>query len=399
MNQTTVDDEKLHRGDSSSSPRKPAPGRLRVVSAADLLAREFPPREYLFENERVPLGSLGLVVGPPRAGKGMSLIAAAVSVAAGIELAVGFRPIQARPVVVVAAEDTERRIRDRIHALRRGYRIAPEHLRRLHLIIRPHPPLCLERQGEIDKLLAVIQPLEPGLVVVDGLRRVTLAEENDSTAMAGPLSALERLRDVTDAAVLVVHHTTISGREGVYRARGSSAIAAHFDYQVAVDRPGAGDTILLRAGDDRDGDGWSAALRLERGKDGSAKYVGVDVAAHPSQAQARGRENYGKVVKVLYGEHTPRPALWIATKAGVPRSTATSILDRMATDGSAGVSEGKRGKLYLAVKVRLKSTQGDDDEHTPRKSSSSSANPTSSPKKKCKMRKTDHARSVEEAKR
>jgi hypothetical protein len=329
------------------------PPRLAAVSAADLLARDIPPRECLFGEERVPTESLGLVVGPPRAGKGYWSLSVGVAVASGVELATGWRPTRSRPVVLVAAEDTARRIRERIEKLRLGYGIAPDDLRHLHLIVRPHPPLRLEHQADADDLLEAVALHEPGLVVVDGLRRVTAADEDSSTAMAAPLHALERLRDVTQAAVLVVHHSTISARSGVYQARGSSVIAATVDYQIAVKR--VDQTITLTADYDRDGDGWSAALRLERGEDGAVRYVSVDTA-DPAARPKRGDDTLHRVWEALSSD-VDLSADQIAQRAGLPATTVRSALGRF-PEGSVFSRQDGRRTLYRRVEVTIRDDDG-----------------------------------------
>lgn len=87
----------------------------------------------------------------------------------------------------------------------------------------------------------------PKLIVVDALARYFDGEENDPTAMGRFVKALDELRILTGACVLVVHHDTKDGRT----ERGSTALRAAMDVVIGVTRRGK--TITLKNSKMKDG--------------------------------------------------------------------------------------------------------------------------------------------------
>jgi hypothetical protein len=99
----------------------------------------------------------------------------------------------------------------------------------------------------------------PALIVVDTLARSTLgADENSAKDMGLVVSMLDAIRRVSDACVLVVHHT---GKDATNGARGSSTLRAAMDTELeitAVDH-----RLILKVTKQKDGD-EGRPLRLDR---------------------------------------------------------------------------------------------------------------------------------------
>jgi putative DNA primase/helicase len=73
------------------------------------------------------------------------------------------------------------------------------------------------------------------LIVVDTLARSFEGEENSASDMGAFVRACDRIRAVTGATVLVVHH---SGKDADKGARGSSALRAACDFEFKIVSPG-----------------------------------------------------------------------------------------------------------------------------------------------------------------
>lgn len=108
---------------------------------------------------------------------------------------------------------------------------------RLHLI--PVPADFIHGPGDVDLLLAEIQRVERDcgykveLVIVDTLSRAMAGgDENSSVDMGAMVKALDRLRLISAAHVLTVHHT---GKDKAKGARGHSLLRAATDTEIEVD--------------------------------------------------------------------------------------------------------------------------------------------------------------------
>jgi hypothetical protein len=85
--------------------------------------------------------------------------------------------------------------------------------------------------SDIARLENYLQGQTWALVIVDTLaRNFGPGSENDAEAMSSAIANADRIRELTGAAVLVVHHTPLEGREeGKLRPRGSSALSGAAD--------------------------------------------------------------------------------------------------------------------------------------------------------------------------
>ena len=116
--------------------------------------------------------------------------------------------------------------------------------------------LDLADDASVDALIADIKAAkaergEPVvLVIVDTLARCASIDENSSRDMGEVVTACDRIRRETGAAVLIIHH---SGKEAKKGARGSSALRAAVDSEIQVQskdggRGALGDEAAKRAG-------------------------------------------------------------------------------------------------------------------------------------------------------
>jgi len=131
---------------------------------------------------------------------------------------------------------------------------------------------------------------QPDLIVFDTQARVsTLFDENSNSEMGRFIEAVEGLRRVSGACVLIVHHETKSGGT----ARGASAIlgAAQTELTVTRDR----DLVLVRTTKQKDHEP-AADLMLRMEPESGAPVAGDDGLANPA---------LGSVVLVAAGGEIP----------------------------------------------------------------------------------------------
>jgi hypothetical protein len=179
------------------------------------------------------LGStaMALVFGESGCGKTFFVLHLALCVAAGAKF-FGHR-VRRCGVVYVAAE-AGRSIENRVVAARLTTSL-PEKMP--FAAITSPVDLCTEA-ADTDKLIAAIRgadlDVSVELIIVDTLSRVMAGgNENQPDDMGALVSNLDRLREETGAAVVLVHH---SGKDTSRGARGHSLLRAAIDTEVEITR-------------------------------------------------------------------------------------------------------------------------------------------------------------------
>ena len=92
------------------------------------------------------------------------------------------------------------------------------------------------------ELMAVLDGVRPGLIIIDTLARCFGGDENSSQDMSRFVRSLDLLRDLYACSVLVVHHANKTDRSGAGKVRGSSVLYGAVDVSlqlVAEGRTGA----------------------------------------------------------------------------------------------------------------------------------------------------------------
>jgi hypothetical protein len=105
--------------------------------------------------------------------------------------------------------------------------------------------------GQWDALLALVDRLQPAMVVVDTQARVTVGvEENSNTEMGRFVDQAERLRQASGAAVFIVHHIGRVGETG----RGATTLDGAMSTIIRVTKDE--DQIKLECTKNKDGVEW-----------------------------------------------------------------------------------------------------------------------------------------------
>jgi hypothetical protein len=346
--------------DDPEAPRE----RLRVLDALVLLHKEFPPRQFLFSHGgdvRIAIDALYLMDGLSRAGKGMLSTALAVSLATGRGFG-DWVPIEPRSVVIITVEDTERRMRARIKGLLAGMGLEWADLGdRLRLIIRPSGGIDLGNIRDYSALRQAIAPYEPDLIILDNLARMLGSVDENTPEVRLAMEAADRLRAVTGAAVLLVHHWGKggAGRTGVHKSRGHSSIPAFVDAHLTVEREG--ETARLTHHDGRDDQDWSSTWRLILEDEGEILRF---VVQRTEQGSEEDNETTQKLLAAIethyFKESTGASVDLISGLSKLSKKTVSENLGplvaikRIQRDGPGG----RAGYIYFPKGVPLMSQKG-----------------------------------------
>lgn len=200
---------------------------LSALTVTELLAADWPPRADVIGSGVLPRGGLGLVAGPPKSGKTILGLQAAVSVAAGLPF-LGFHTLAAR-VLILSGEGGPELLRERLALM------APVAARDRIWCWWPQAGagLKLDDARARGVLADYMTAQKIGLLVVDPLIRFHQLDENSTAEMARLMSCLHDLRQSTGAAILLIHHTRKAGitsqAGSAGEARGSSVLHGDID--------------------------------------------------------------------------------------------------------------------------------------------------------------------------
>lgn len=222
--------------DTSPRPIHSITSGLYGIPAPDL-GQLVPPAWII--KKHVVADSLAMLYGPSGVGKSFVALDMGLCVATG-------RPWQGfdvRPgLVLYVAGEGKAGINARIIAWCKFNGVDVESLRDTFIITsQPVPFLDVQRTNE---LLVVIDglPSMPVLIIVDTLNRnFGDGDENSTKDASRFIENLERVRRLTGACVMPVHHT---GKGGTELARGSSTLRAAMDTEMYL-KHGAGSIRLV----------------------------------------------------------------------------------------------------------------------------------------------------------
>ncbi|SEL86978.1 Primase C terminal 2 (PriCT-2) [Roseovarius azorensis] len=200
-----------------------SPSRLTFLSPAD--CEDLPARNYVIKG-LLGEGDIAAIVGAPGAGKSLLAPYLGFAVAQGAE-AFGRRTRQGR-VFYVAAEDSHG-MRARVRALRDQLGDADA-----FNLVEGVSDLLSEGSEDLKALMVAVEDQRPALIVIDTLAVAFPGlEENDAKAM-GTVVAVARRLARWGAAVVLVHHATKDGSNGL--PRGHSILNGALDMNLYLKR-------------------------------------------------------------------------------------------------------------------------------------------------------------------
>ena len=312
---------------------RPVPKRMHVLTMVDCAASA--PRDYILKG-LIARGDLGVLFGPPGAGKSVVAPYLAHAVAMGRE--VFGRRVRQGVVLYVAAEDGAG-MKLRVTALRQHGDTGD------FLVVAD--PVDLMGDGEtdtphLDELRDVARRLGAILVVVDTLAAAFPGlDENDGRSMGrvvkvlrelgAPAPASGGLPAWAGAAVVAVHH---AAKGGGTTPRGHGVLDGAADVTMRIEMPedrAAPRTVKL--GKNRNGsslDGFAFIIRaktLGQDEDGDSIMAPVAEEAEVEHGRAKAKPLSGQqrtalhfLVDAVASEGAPLPSSWLlpAVLRGVP---------------------------------------------------------------------------------
>lgn len=191
---------------------------LKIKNLTELEKRETGSK-WLVEGFWLNQG-IGMLAAQPKTGKSWTAMDLAISVASGKPFLNKFEVHEAQRVLVFFAEDTQAIQRERIDLIKAAKGIADD-LPNLGIVVSEQA-LRLDTAEGVSALRAAVESFRPSLLILDPFIRMHQISESDSTAVAGVLSPLRKLKDEFGCGVLMVHHAT----KGSKNLRGSTEFAA-----------------------------------------------------------------------------------------------------------------------------------------------------------------------------
>lgn len=183
------------------------------------------PKPSFLIDDVIPKGGLGVLYGPPGAGK--TFLALHLGLCVGCARSFFGHPSQRGAVLYIAAEGT-----GGMGARVRAWREAHGQLFGIRFMMLPEAVQLME-PAQMTKLAHTIDQSAERveLIIIDTFARCFLGgEENSAKDMGIAIAALDALRRRTKAAVLLVHHTRKDGDQ----ERGSIALRGAADTMIAV---------------------------------------------------------------------------------------------------------------------------------------------------------------------
>ncbi len=211
---------------------------LSLVSAADLMQRQFREPRWAVPN-LLPEGA-GVLAGKPKSGKSWLVLDWAVAVAAG-SVAMGNLPCEPGDVLLIALEDTERRLQGRLRAVLQGDP-APQRLTIANRWLRAD-------DSGLDDIRAWLA-LHPDarLVGIDTLALIRGKPDRDAGVYANDYAAAAALKAVADdhgVALLMLHHQRKEGTsDPIDSVSGTAGLTGGLDTILILKRE-AGDPYAM----------------------------------------------------------------------------------------------------------------------------------------------------------
>ena len=197
-------------------------------------------------------GEIIILWGESQAGKTVLLLDMVAAIASGSDWA--GHPVTRTNVVYVALEG-QIGVRTRVQALEHDR--GTGHQEGIHYVFNP----CnVTSEKDVNELALTALKHEAKFIVIDTLSAsiAGMAEENSNSAMSGMIANVQRLTQMTGAAVLLVHHCGNDPKRG---ARGAYALHANPDVSIEVGR--SGEDRYWRLDKGRDGEPAAGWFKIE----------------------------------------------------------------------------------------------------------------------------------------
>lgn len=174
----------------------------------------------------IPEGANGILVADPKVGKSLLAIYLALSLASTAPF-LGHAVPKRRRVALVSREDHPGETARRLKSLQAGDAARSDYQwGQIWLNTRQQSErFLLDNGDDVTQLIAELKMERVDLCIMDVFRRLHMADENDNTAMARVMDALNHIQAAVGCSIALVHHPKKEASDNVFRdLRGASAI-------------------------------------------------------------------------------------------------------------------------------------------------------------------------------
>ncbi len=308
------------------------------IGHEDLLKKELTPITYLVDKFLVEIG-LAIIAAKKKMGKSWMALQLAQCIAIGeafLDMAV-----KQGPVVYLALEDGERRLRQRLEMQKARSNLPITYLWE----IAP-----LNNKAGIEALAGIIEAKKPAMVVIDTYTAAKnkYIDENEAGGVADLFNSLHKLALTYNTLILLIaHHGKLSTGDVGFDVRGSSAIAGATDANIGLYKNPDGSIELKAEGRDI----GEVDLRVSFDANGSWKWRPLGDAQDLRRSESEKR--IYDAIKNLGGE---ADASEIALEIGTSRENAQMSLKRLRETGKLECILDKKSKYKRFIyKVSLTS--------------------------------------------
>jgi hypothetical protein len=151
------------------------------------------------------------------------------------------RKVKRGSVAYIAAEG-QSGLASRIQAWCQQHKYTPDAPELRNLRVLGDAPDLINGQHAFNVMMAALDIPDLELIVIDTLHRSMIGDENSAQDMGKLIRNVEHLRQLTEAAVLMIHHTSKADATNI---RGSSALPGAASTMLQLVRPGMGDNLTL----------------------------------------------------------------------------------------------------------------------------------------------------------
>jgi hypothetical protein len=209
---------------------------------------EMPPQNYLFRGIKIP--SIGSIFGVPMGGKTIVVESLAYSVAAGLPKFIGETIYTGNNrVLLISLEEyfqsrTERN-QKQIRYFTEKYDLAPNWINNVFVVDENFPKHLLT-DADWKMLDEEIGRINPTMVMIDSLTRLTIEPIEDSTVAT---KLMKKLREITykhNIAMVLIHHTHKMENRPITLATlaGSRVIGQELDFMIGINRTSDNDRYI-----------------------------------------------------------------------------------------------------------------------------------------------------------
>lgn len=211
--------------------RPPEADTSLFMSVSQFVEKAVDAVDWLVEGV-IQRGANGMMIARPKCGKSWTVLDLAVALASGQQWFDFFIPKRVK-VAVVSREDHYGLTQNRAIRLSRQRNLTPGELDGwLYVNAKGlKPKIMLDYPDDVAALITDLKRQQTEFLILDVMRVLHGAEENDNTEMQKVIDVLNHIQTETGAAICLIHHD--SKKEGATlteRARGASAIAGWAEF-------------------------------------------------------------------------------------------------------------------------------------------------------------------------